>query len=101
MCHVCMALIVALAVSDPALGGARRQLFSDPSKALPDVWVSETTVSVAEGGGKNYTLELTHPPGMREDGTVRDKALPPLSCLSTDNHCGDRWTWTTTKFAYF
>ena len=49
---------------------ARRQMFSVPSAALPDVYVSESAVQLVEGQSTTYTVVLTHPPGMREDPTV-------------------------------
>jgi hypothetical protein len=62
---------------------ARDMLFSNPGAELPDVYLSESVVFVSEdnSGTENqqtYTVVLTHPPGMREDETVR--AAPKRAC---------------------
>lgn len=55
---------------------ARNMLFSNPGAELPDVYLSESVVFVEESdagttNSQTYTVVLTHPPGMREDETVR------------------------------
>jgi hypothetical protein len=55
---------------------ARDMLFSNPGAELPDVYLSESVVFVEESDAgttneQTYTVVLTHPPGMREDETVR------------------------------
>ena len=71
--------------SDPST--ARDMLFSNPGAELPDVYLSESVVFVSEstvaGSGAatgansgadanraEYSVVLTHPPGMREDETI-------------------------------
>eukprot|EP01048_Picozoa_sp_COSAG05_P029832 COSAG05_NODE_10031_length_587_cov_0.745902_1_plen_132_part_01 len=73
------------AVDVGAPGAARRRLFSDPAQAMPDVYMSESVVELDEGKSATYTVQLTHAPGMREDGTVSGLLLPQptgaLGCL--------------------
>ena len=62
-------------------GAGRRQLFSTPAQPLPDVYVSKSVVDLDEGKSTTYTIQLTHAPGMREDGTVRALYLAAASDL--------------------
>lgn len=48
----------------------RQLLFSDPTAPLPDVLLSRSFVSGAEGTAFWYTVALTYTPGLREDATV-------------------------------
>lgn len=65
----------AAALSDAdSTDGSRRRLWDNPSGPLPDVYVSETSLYLAEGEVTQYTVSLTTAPGMREDTTVRDRA---------------------------
>ena len=86
-------------------------LFSSPGAELPDVYLSESVIfldetSKSSNNKKTYTVVLTHPPGMREDETVRthrDRAKTghrPVSCFICAHvcelarmHC-HRLTWT-------
>jgi hypothetical protein len=68
---------VAHADADSAQGAGRRQLWDNPSGPLPDVYVSETSLFLAEGEATQYTVSLTTTPGMREDTTVRTSAGGP------------------------
>jgi hypothetical protein len=75
------ALMRAVASADLGAEGStsRDMLFSNPGAELPDVYLSESVVFVEEkcdgnvctDNQKAYTIVLTHPPGMREDETVR------------------------------
>jgi hypothetical protein len=67
------AAAVAAAAADSIPEGAdedtdRRQLFSNPTRDLPDVYVSETIHYGSEGDSFEYTVHLTHPPGARPAG---------------------------------
>ena len=46
-------------------------LFSSPGAELPDVYLSESVIFLNEAATETYSIVLTHPPGMREDETVR------------------------------
>ena len=58
-----------------AEGTGRDLLFSNPGAELPDVYLSKSVIFASEGDADQYSVVLTHPPGMREDETVRPK--PP------------------------
>ena len=58
-----------------AEGTGRDLLFSNPGAELPDVYLSQSVLFASEGDAKQYSVVLTHPPGMREDETVRPE--PP------------------------
>ena len=62
-------------------GTTRRQLWADPSGPLPDVYVSETSLLLAEGEATQYTISLTTAPGMREDTTVRGWLRETPACV--------------------
>ena len=69
-------MMYALARADPSTG--RDMLFSTPGAELPDVYLSESVIFLDESSKstnnkKTYTVVLTHPPGMREDETVRTR----------------------------
>jgi hypothetical protein len=70
--------------------GSRRKLWDNPSGPLPDVYVSESSLYLAEGEATQYTVSLTTAPGMREDTTVRDCARSLRCCwLRRDSQaCG-------------
>lgn len=71
---------------DSGRDGGRRKLWDDPSGPLPDVYVSESSLYVAEGEATQYTVSLTAAPGMREDTTVRNK---PHTCIAA--RCGETY----------
>ena len=52
-------------------GTGREMLFSSPGAELPDVYLSESVIFLNEAASDTYSIVLTHPPGMREDETVR------------------------------
>ena len=59
------------------LDTGRDVLFSNPSAELPDVYISESVIFTSETASRmtpeapqEYTVVLTHPPGMREDETI-------------------------------
>ena len=51
-------------------------LFSSPGAELPDVYLSESVIFLNEAASETYSIVLTHPPGMREDETVRCPRWP-------------------------
>ena len=59
--------VVACAAATAAVGVHG---FSSPTASLPDVVISESFLSKSEGETFTYTVQLTHPPGEREDGTI-------------------------------
>ena len=61
-----------------AEGTGRDLLFSNPGAELPDVYLSKSVIFASEGDADQYSVVLTHPPGMREDETVR--APPKRAC---------------------
>lgn len=67
-------MILAAAQAAAAQAGAedtgRDLLFTDPTAALPDVYISQSVMYLTEGETFGYTVELTHQPGVREDETV-------------------------------
>lgn len=94
-----------------ATDGSRRKLWDNPGGPLPDVYVSETSLYLAEGEATQYTVSLTSAPGMREDTTVRDRARSLRCCylrgwvggltgLCLGVCCWCRSTSTTTKSGY-
>lgn len=83
-------------------------LFSTPSAELPDVYLSESvlfasecvlnaqgkcTVTDSPNSVKSYTVVLTHPPGMREDETVRVYAYHAASEFPARSAAWARLTW--------
>lgn len=55
---------------DVASETARRQVFTDPSSELPDVYISESVLFAYEGQTLNYTIVLTHQPGVQIDESI-------------------------------
>ena len=56
--------------ADAAEDTGRDLLFTDPTVALPDVYISQSVMYLTEGETFGYTVKLTHQPGVREDETV-------------------------------
>ena len=63
-------VLVAQAQDAAEEASVRRQLFSNPTAPMADVLVSESVIFLSEGQAAEYTIQLTHAPGMREDETV-------------------------------
>ena len=61
---------LSMATALDSVSTGRTQLFSDAGGPLPDVVMSESFLTVAEGDTVTYTVALTHAPGMREDETI-------------------------------
>ena len=68
--HILLLLPLVAGVAQGEETPGRSLLFHDPSESLPDVLLSESFASAAEGTTFTYTAVLTHTPGMREDETI-------------------------------
>ena len=83
-----MCVVFCLA-ADAAEDTGRDLLFTDPTVALPDVYISQSVMYLTEGETFGYTVKLTHQPGVREDdsnNSVWGREIGRLSSVDSLDH---------------